>query len=278
VVNENIRGQAFTLFIEDALQETTVSTSAISAEYGRFQGGVVQAITKSGGNEFSGSYRLNVENDDWTAITPFTNDTRTDKVLMTHEATLGGPIFRDRLWFFSAGRFSNRETSGTTSITSIPFPIIRDQKRYEGKLTWAANPSHTFKGAYTKIQDAEDGNFFPPIMDRASLVNRATPQNIFSANYTGIISPKFFVETQYSLRHFTFVGSGSSGSATSIFFPLSLASMICIRLLRYSLLYFSGLNESASVATSCSAIWSSAGRTLSAVGKLKVDVSTSSSA
>lgn len=209
VVNENIRGQAFTLFIEDALQETTVSTSGISAEYGRFQGGVVQAITKSGGNEFSGSYRLNVENDDWTALTPFRNDTRTDKVLLTHEATLGGPILRERLWFFSAGRFSNRETSGTTSITSIAFPIIRDQKRYEGKLTWAANPNHTFKGAYTKIQDKEDGNFFPPIMDRASLVNRETPQDILSANYTGIISPKFFVEAQYSLRHFTFVGSGS---------------------------------------------------------------------
>src|SRR5262249_22051888 len=47
VVNENIRGTPNVLFIEDALQETTVSTAAISAEYGRFQGGVVQAITKS---------------------------------------------------------------------------------------------------------------------------------------------------------------------------------------------------------------------------------------
>src|SRR5688572_20825388 len=65
VVNENIRGQALGLFIEDALQETTVSTAAISAEFGRFQGGVLQAITKSGGNNFSGSYRANFENNDW---------------------------------------------------------------------------------------------------------------------------------------------------------------------------------------------------------------------
>src|SRR5512134_3187898 len=56
-ITENVRGQPFNLFIEDAIQETTVSTSGISAEYGRFGGGVVNAITKSGGNSFSGSYR-----------------------------------------------------------------------------------------------------------------------------------------------------------------------------------------------------------------------------
>ncbi len=57
VVNENLRGQALNLFIEDAVQETKVSTGAISAEYGRFGGGVVNMITKSGGNSFSGSFR-----------------------------------------------------------------------------------------------------------------------------------------------------------------------------------------------------------------------------
>src|SRR5262249_25196186 len=44
VVNENLRGQALNLFIEDAVQETKVSTGAISAEYGRFGGGVVNMI------------------------------------------------------------------------------------------------------------------------------------------------------------------------------------------------------------------------------------------
>jgi outer membrane receptor protein involved in Fe transport len=47
-------------------------------------------------------------------------------------------------------------------------------------------------------------------MDFDSLVNgRATPQQLISANYTGIVSPKFFVEGQYSRRNFTFVHSGS---------------------------------------------------------------------
>src|SRR5262249_30397594 len=44
VVNENIRGQSLPLFIEDAIQETTTTTASISAEFGRFSGGVVNAI------------------------------------------------------------------------------------------------------------------------------------------------------------------------------------------------------------------------------------------
>ena len=44
-VNENLRQQARPLYVEDAVQETKVSTGNISAEYGRFQGGVVNMIT-----------------------------------------------------------------------------------------------------------------------------------------------------------------------------------------------------------------------------------------
>jgi len=69
VINENLRGQIHNLFIEDAIQETTVLTGAISAEYGRFTGGVVNSITKSGGNEFSGSLRDSLRNPAWAAKT-----------------------------------------------------------------------------------------------------------------------------------------------------------------------------------------------------------------
>ena len=210
VVNENIRGQPNVLFIEDALQETTITTAAVSAEFGRFQGGVVQAITKSGGNEFSGSYRMTFDNNDWVALTPFPNDSRMDKC-SHQEATLGGPIVKDKLWFFGAARLTgDRVTNGTTFATNLNFDDIRNQKRFEGKLTFSPTTKHTFKGAYTKIKDTEDGNFFGNIMDFDSLVNgRATPQHLISANYTGIVSPKFFVEGQYSRRNFTFRNSGS---------------------------------------------------------------------
>ncbi len=68
-VNENTRGQPNTLYIEDAIQETTVATAGVSAEYGRFSGGVINVVTKSGGNLFSGSLRDSLANDNWRALT-----------------------------------------------------------------------------------------------------------------------------------------------------------------------------------------------------------------
>ena len=73
-VNDNIFGDADDLFIEDAFEEVQVLTSGLSAEYGRFSGGVVNAITKSGSNDFSGSFRSNLYKPDWTTQTPFEVD------------------------------------------------------------------------------------------------------------------------------------------------------------------------------------------------------------
>src|SRR5436190_10655041 len=103
-VNDNLFGSAQNLFIEDAIEETQVLTSGITAEYGRFTGGVVNAITKSGGNTFSGSYRANLQNPSWTTQTPFElcdaavttascvkAKPRLDDLQFIHEFTLGGP-------------------------------------------------------------------------------------------------------------------------------------------------------------------------------------------
>src|SRR5919206_467053 len=70
-VNENLRGQPLLLFVEDAIQETKVSSGSVSAEFGRFEGGVVNMITKSGGNSFSGSFRTTFTNDAWRSVTPY---------------------------------------------------------------------------------------------------------------------------------------------------------------------------------------------------------------
>jgi len=93
VVNETLRAQPLNLYIEDAVEETKTSTGNISAEFGRFSGGVVNMITKSGGNEFSGSFRTTFSNDKWTALTPYEEergvDERTDKLNLATSSPLG---------------------------------------------------------------------------------------------------------------------------------------------------------------------------------------------
>src|SRR5436305_6777155 len=111
VVNEVLRGQPQNLFIEDALQETTVQTGAISSEFGRFTGGVVTAVSKTGGNTLTGSLRDTVERPSWTSQTKFAPFPITSNKLQSeYEGTLGGPIVKDRLWFFGAGRYFDINT------------------------------------------------------------------------------------------------------------------------------------------------------------------------
>src|SRR5438045_1557938 len=70
-MQDNIFGNANNLFIEDAVQETQGLTSGISAEYGHFTGGVLNVITKSGGNTFTASLRDNLTRNGWLSLTPW---------------------------------------------------------------------------------------------------------------------------------------------------------------------------------------------------------------
>ncbi len=207
---DNVRGTPLDLYIEDAIQETTVQTSGISAEYGRFTGGLVNAITRSGSNAFSGSFRTGFTNDQWRTVTPF-DEPKVDAVVPTYEFTAGGPIRLNRTWLFGAGRFFDRSAARETGITGIPFDFETREVRYELKGTQALGAAQRVQVAYTGI-DRTETNFATggaaSVMDLASLTTRSLPQRLVSAHYTGMIGNRFFLEGQYSARRFTFEGDG----------------------------------------------------------------------
>lgn len=219
-VNENLRGQPNTLFIEDAIQETTIATAGISAEYGRFGGGVVNVVTKSGGNLFSGSFRDTLYNDDWRALVPkregdvFANDTKLDKVVPTYEYTFGGPIVRDRWWFFTAGRLQKQESARQLVQTNIPYTFTTDAKRYELNSTVSFSSDHRLQGTFIKESRAELNNTFDLArsMDLNSLNDRKTPQDLTTFSYHGVVTPRLFVEARLSRRNFTFSGDGAKST------------------------------------------------------------------
>ena len=96
-INDNLFGTANNVFIEDAIDETQVLTSGISAEYGRFSGGVINMVTKRGGNSFSGSIRLNMTNPAWNNESPLEESRGTKhadsavEVLRRHDGWAGRP-------------------------------------------------------------------------------------------------------------------------------------------------------------------------------------------
>ena len=224
VINENLRGQAHNLFIEDAIQETTVLTGAISAEYGRFTGGVVNAITKSGGNEFHGSLRDSATNDKWTSINTKYYDVkggtapaRINKINPVYEGTLGGRIIRDRLWFFTAGRYAKLTSGRALNLSPAPgsdinganFTFTDTNKRWEGKLTGQITPKHTLVASYLDIKNPQTNNCFIACYEFINIdKSRELPNSFASYHYNGILTNSLLVEGNFSKKRFAFVGSG----------------------------------------------------------------------
>lgn len=208
VIQENLRGQPHNLFIEDAIQETTVQQAGISAEFGNFTGGVVNVITRSGGNEFSGSFRDSLTNPDWTGSTPF-NDNPIDNLNEVYEATLGGRIIRDRLWFFAAGRYSDTATTGTFSNSQRTYAVGTEDRRMEGKLTGAITSRHNIVASYLEAPQTQTNNCQFGCFDETSLdLERELPNDFTTLFYNGVLTNNFLVEAKYSSKNFTFVGSG----------------------------------------------------------------------
>jgi hypothetical protein len=217
-VNDNIFGQAHTLFIEDAILETQVLTGGISAEFGRFGGGVVNVITRSGGNVFSGSFRTNFARPDWTAETPFQRDrgeTNSDQLSKFFEGTIGGPIVRDRLWFFNADRYEDSKAARTLRETGGSYDHGTNNKRFELKLTGTPIVNHAVSGTFINSPTSETNR--PAIdqlrsVDRSTLINRSTPNRLWVVNWNGALSNKAFATLQWSRKEWSTVGSGGTSS------------------------------------------------------------------
>ena len=210
-VNDNLFGSAQPVFIEDAVEQTSVLTSGISAEYGRFSGGVINMITKSGGNTFSGSFRSNLSNNAWTVETPrekATGNDRRDKLNPNYEATLGGPIVRDRLWFFTAGRWQDTSNTETLPETNLPFETTTKDTRFEAKGTGTIAKGHTLQVNY--IRDTTDQTRLPfgASIDPNVAEHPSFPNRLFVASYNGILNRKLLANFQVSQKKEGFRGSG----------------------------------------------------------------------
>lgn len=217
VVNDNYRGDPQNLFIEDAIAETVVETGRISAEYGRFTGGVVNVVTRSGGNRIAGSFRTTFHDDAWTANNRYNRslgiDNRVDDLNETYEATLGFPLWKDRIWGFTAGRwaevFHSDQTRaelfpGDVEPTPVPYVFGDRERRLEGKLTAALTGSYNLIASYIDNRIEESNFAFDrSVLSTTALMPRKIPSSLLALNFNGILSRNVFLEAQYSRRRST---------------------------------------------------------------------------
>jgi hypothetical protein len=172
MVNDPAYGTLGTRLLQDFVEEVDVKTGGYQAEHGRSSGGLLNVVTKSGGNEFHGSLFGN-----WSPFEAARNAIASNYAIAQQQAQaynldfgaeLGGPIFKDRLWFFAGFApqlvathnyriIQARKDDGSGSPVINPAtgnPLMQELARqdyqqtqtnyqYTGKLTLLLNQDHT---------------------------------------------------------------------------------------------------------------------------------------
>ena len=232
-------------YVDDSIQEMQVIQSPVHSRYGGFTGGVINAITKRGGNEWSGTLRGNYTRTDWSAQAPLgmrptgsrpsNAGTSWGEDVQNREATLnmGGPILKDKLWFSVSTKLFPTSASpqtlnstlglnvydptapaGTAAFASgagqsgNPYSLFSKTKFYELKLTYAINSAHTLEvaGNTNTVNQINRLYWASPVTD--PLVPQDNKNDYKTLAYTGVIGTNLTVEARIAKKHQVLIAGG----------------------------------------------------------------------
>ena len=211
----------------DFVQEVEVKTGGLPAEYGRMTGGMINAITKSGGNEFTGDvFGFDQpgglrSGDSSLDQRPFTaGSTTTDHSQLDFGLDAGGYFVKDRLWFFGAFDDTSQTRSNYRINSTLVIPAESDlpagytlplgsviptkikSQLFAGKLTLRATESQNLTlsifGDPTKTSGALFGVNGPPTTTQGEL---KTGGSDYIGRYSGIFTTKFLVNAEAGHHH-----------------------------------------------------------------------------
>ena len=134
-------------FNSEIIQEQQVVVGGAPAEYAGGSGLISRVITKSGGNEWAGSINYYFQNDNLVAKDK--HDSSGGFSTYDTAITFGGPILRDRLWFFSSYQKRSREDDVLDGETGDLMRTVTNEGEYAfGKLTWQATENDRLTATY----------------------------------------------------------------------------------------------------------------------------------
>jgi hypothetical protein len=191
------------------IQEVEFKSGGYEAEYGGAQGGILNVVTKSGGNEYHGDafgylnrnsfQATNKHIDELTSAGIPTGFSKSD-----YGVDVGGFVVKDRLWFF--GAYDHVHNTQDTQITQGPDEVIGTSTNlgttsnlYAGKLTWHLNDSNTVVG--TIFGDpTDDVGAVGPVLGPPSTYEGTTSVGgtDFGIRYEGILTPQWMLMAQFA--------------------------------------------------------------------------------
>jgi len=172
VANKDLSGGEVNTPIEDSVQEFQMLTLNMSAQYGNSAGAVTDVISKSGTNAFHGNAHEFFRNDWLDANDYFLKQANVKRPPLRFNqfgATLGGPIIKDKLFFFAAYQ-------GDRFLTSAPpAPVTVESPAWRAAVE-AANPNSVAALLYNNFAPSVNGT--PTGDDLTSYVSNVSPAGI----------------------------------------------------------------------------------------------------
>src|SRR5690348_4653011 len=194
-----------------AVQEFQVNTSNYSAEYGRAAGAVVNTVTKSGTNKYHGEVYFYDRDNSWGAINPFTTLTtqtspgvfstspyKPTDVRKMYGFGVGGPIKKDKIFFFFAFDRYDRNFPGTAKATSpkaffaSPLAAITSAYTVDGTTNCfqSSGKSNINSSAFTSGASAipNGGNVATATVGACTLLGNLSNANVGIAAYSDAVT------------------------------------------------------------------------------------------
>ena len=209
----------------DWFSQVSVGGLGAGAEFGGFSGALINGVVKSGGNTVEGSLTAYYQDNSWAALrnNPDLAQNQRQLYLGTYSdvtASLGGPILKDKLWYFvSASAISD---SATDSPVGINYPVKLNNPRALTKLTWQALPTATWDAFVEFDSVNRDNKYASRYYAHEAAQKQDSPSRLFTSSWTQTVNSSVFTlrlsalsarddRTSYNPNGYTMEVSGSAG-------------------------------------------------------------------
>ncbi len=178
------------------IAEFNVKRGAISAEFGRSSGFVTNAVTRSGTNEFKGGFRFEAIPAAWNAKNEATNiRSTTDRWVPSY--AFGGPILKNKLFFYTSGQLLKSNTSGRVNNLGPVPDSETTTKEFFGKVTYAPVQSQFFNVGY-RVRPSETAYAGVGVNDSPEVAtdNQGT-NRVATATWNTFFRQRNYIEAKY---------------------------------------------------------------------------------
>jgi hypothetical protein len=214
-INDDVVGGTIQNISQEAVQEFQVATNRFSAQLGRSGSSVVNVVTKSGSNEFHGSGSVYFRNKTLQGL-PATLDRTIGQAPPFHREqyafTLGGPIKRDKAWFFGSFEYRNQKGAvlvGTRNLAtrsivrSFAAAPLHDTLTTE-RFDWQPTTKDHLTARYSlqRSDDVTASSLIRPIGSASERQSSRNKTHSFLVNYTRVLTPRDINSLSFSFSDF----------------------------------------------------------------------------